>query len=320
MRTNVLITGANGYLAGPLALHLAKKLKNHNIILGSRNVDVLKSVIALEKFEKRYFNICDTDCFEESLYNVEVVIHLAGMGARACAENPELAEFVNVAQLESFLIESYKSCVKKIIYFSTVHVYGALLSGDINESQVANPQSIYAKTHLRAENVFSNFLKQKMITGFILRLANVISLPMTKEGEFSGLIAISACKSAIAEGKIVLNSSGEDLRDFISLELLGDIVVKSIEQQENINGNFIFNVASGKTIKVIDLIKKIQRQCSLLYGFEPILQVGTLKENRENFFNIDTSLAATTFGINHRLNKYDLEQPLSEILEFYNLI
>ena len=66
--------------------------------------------------------------------------------------------------------------VKQFIYLSTIHVYGANLSGTIDEKTKLNPTSNYAITKVMAENAIQNFRKSN-IKCLIIRLSNAYGAP-----------------------------------------------------------------------------------------------------------------------------------------------
>lgn len=312
MPNNILITGATGYLAGPLAVYLSEKLPDHNFILGSRSCDRLKSVDALRKFECRYFDIGNSNSFEHALCEIDVVMHLAAMGAKACADNPDLAEFINVHQVDSLLVAAEKSAVKKFIYFSTVHVYGFPLYGVLSEITQTNPQSVYAKTHFSAEQLVLISYFGKNHSGVVLRLSNVIAHPIILEGEAEQLVTISACRQAMVNHKICLNSSGDDYRDFVSLNKLGDFIVKILSKHLVAN-EFIFNVGSGDTIRVIDLIRSIQSICVSHFGFKPSIILGQKTNPKLPIFKLNVELIDSILGKTEK--EEQTNNSLSEILK-----
>ena len=66
------------------------------------------------------------------------------------------------------------------------------------------------------------------------------------------------CKSAVSNQKIILNSDGEQYRDFLNLNILLKVVSKILVRVNNIKKNTIFNVSSGKSIKIIEATYKVK--------------------------------------------------------------
>jgi UDP-glucose 4-epimerase len=292
MSNKIFITGATGYLAGPLALYLSVKMPACKIILGTRNVEKLEGLKEFKNFEKRYFDIGDTNSFGDSIHDVNVIIHLAGMPAKASSENPSLAEFINTTQVGRLIDIAERLGVSDFIYFSTVHVYGAPLTGELKEGGRVEPVSVYAKTHYQAEKLVLRKLKEKTINGAILRLANIVAPPLILDEESSQLLVMSACFQAIKNRKIVLNGSGQDLRDFLSLRSLGNFVACILDLEKNERKEFVFNVCSGNTQSVLEIVKKIQLQTKKLFGYEPeIIKAKDVTNSVK--FHINNSLART---------------------------
>jgi UDP-glucose 4-epimerase len=292
MKKKILITGASGYLATPLAFHFQNKVPSKvDIVLASRQTEKLSGFIELEKFPKRTFDILDNSSFNKALEGIDIVIHLAAMGARASEMDPQKAHIINIKQVEELLECAIKMGVSEFLYFSTVHVYGSPLKGELKETTIPQPVSVYAKTHFEAEKIILKSIQQKQIDGAILRLSNVIGAPFLLNEEIESLIAMYACKTAIFEKSINLSSSGQALRDFVSIQTVGDFLINWIfERSENRQGD-IYNIGSGNTQRIVDLVDVIRERCHLNYGHYPNLTTKVSLPNEEPYFHLDISSA-----------------------------
>ena len=68
--------------------------------------------------------------------NIDVIVHAAGLNAKDCLENPDLALKVNGIATERLVRAASKQLVSKFIYISSAHVYTDNLSGVIEASNI----------------------------------------------------------------------------------------------------------------------------------------------------------------------------------------
>ena len=207
---SVLITGGSGYLGGRIADYLSE-YSEYNIIIASRNYAT--------KFNNRKIDWNSKKSINDVCIKIDIIIHLAAMNAKECIENPEKAFEINVTNTKKLIESAVLQGVKKIIYFSTAHVYSSALSGIIDESAKTVNQHPYAKTHLLAEKLILDFNKKSSCQGIVLRLSNSFGAPLDLNSNCWMLFANDICKTGILESKIFIKSNSFQVRDFITLLL-----------------------------------------------------------------------------------------------------
>jgi UDP-glucose 4-epimerase len=299
----ILITGASGFLADKI-FDTLDSLKKYHIIMGARNTSKLTDV--LKYYDIRKFNVSDENTYEDALLDIDVVIHLAAMDYSDCEKNPELANKVNVLDLEKFYKKCQLSGVKQFVYFSTIHVYGPNLSGIITEETPPNPINTYSQTHFEAEKIVLNNK-----SGFVVRLSNTIGHATEINSSAWKLIANDLCLQAVKRKSMKINSSGKQLRDFISSSNIGNAIEVLLNQNHENFGNNIFNVGSGQTISILDLAKIIQEKYDELFGFKPpISRIEIPNENYPTFTFSTHKISQLGFN-----NSLEIKQEISKILK-----
>ena len=261
MKRKVLITGGLGYLGGRIALHIEKNT-NFSIRISARPRK-LKYPSLSNKIEIFDFDLETSINYSELCDEVETIVHLAGLNAKDAHTSPERANLINVDGTNSLINAATKTGVKRFIYISTAHIYGSPLAGKVDETKEENPQSPYAQTHFLAEKLV---LSEKKLEGIVLRLSNVIGSPADKNANCWTLVANELCRTAITTQKIELRGDGQELRDFICMR----DVIAIIELFLNIHSDKLsfklFNIASGQSMRTIDLAHLIASRAKLHFG------------------------------------------------------
>lgn len=267
MTDTVLITGGLGFVGGRLGRHIAE---NTNLGLrvtthrhGVRRPDWLKdgSIVQLD---------ISTGAGLDSVCNgVKCVIHLAAMNEIESAENPEGAFIVNSLGTLKLLMAAERAGVERFIYFSTAHVYGAPLAGRITEATVTRPVHPYAITHRAAEDFVLSSNDRGKLSGIVLRLSNGFGAPDDPGVNRWTLLAADLCRQAVTTGKLVLRSSGLQLRDFITIGDVAIAATRFISLPTAACGDGLFNLGGECAMSVMSMAERISARCAAVLGFTP---------------------------------------------------
>ena len=209
----ILITGGFGYVGGRLARHLTSS--GHEIFIGSRTLQS-----KLSRLDKGSLIVMDWDDDESLLNackNIDVIVHAAGMNAKDCAENPELALQVNGIATESLVRAASKQSVSKFIYISSAHVYTDDLSGVISEGNSLTNMHPYATSQVAGENATMNGHCTIAMQTVVVRLANAIGAPLTRDVNCWMLVVNDLCKQAALDRRLVIRGPSSGVRNFITM-------------------------------------------------------------------------------------------------------
>lgn len=294
MNHKILVTGGMGLVGGRVAQALAEQ--GNEVLLGSRHVQAPPSwlatadVVAMDWLSK--------DSLISACNGVDAIVHLAAMNDAECLRDPVAALEVNGVNTARLLEAAKTTGVRRFIYFSTAHIYGSPLAGQIDEVTLPRCKHPYATSHRAAEDVV--LAASDKLSSIVLRLSNGFGRPAHAAVNSWMLLVNDLCRQAITQGSLTLRSSGLQRRDFVTLHDVGRAVSHMLNLPDTKVGDGIFNVGGGKSMQVIEMAEMIQSRCSALMGLTPeiIRPAPTPNENNPDLeYKID-KLLASGFALN----------------------
>lgn len=264
----ILITGGFGYLGGRLAQALSES--GYDIYLGTRShYDCFASWLPEAKIVQMRWEF-DAD-LEKNCYQIDTIIHTAGMNAIDCESDPVAALEANGVYTARLLRAAIRQKVRRFIYFSTAHVYTSNFMGVITENTAIKNLHPYATSHRSGEDVVLNAHRRNEIDGIVVRLSNAFGAPTHVNANCWQLLLNDLCKQAIVTGKMVLVSSGVQYRDFVPIaDVCRAIQCLLITSRKNL-GNGLFNLGGESVSTVWDVACFLQQRCESILNFKPEL-------------------------------------------------
>jgi len=253
----VLITGGFGFVGGRVAQHLYES--GHQLILGSRKSRSTPAwVSGAETVETDWG---DDQALAAMCARADVVVHAAGMNAQDSACNPADALAFNGVATAHMLYAACRAGVKRFIYLSTAHVYGSPLKGTITEETCPRNLHPYATSHLAGECAVLYATQRKQIDGVVLRLSNAFGAPVHRDVNCWTLLANDLCRQAVETGRMVLHTSGAQLRDFFPMANVCEVVEHFVTMNDVRYFGSPINVGTGYAISVEAMANLIQQRC-----------------------------------------------------------
>jgi UDP-glucose 4-epimerase len=211
---NYLITGANGFIGSYLSKYLIEK--NHNVVALSRNFhkDVKLKLVGAEFHS---VDILDGNSISDNIFSdVETIIHLASANDQL-SKNRKAGIELSAVGTSNLLDLAVANNVKNFIFFSTLQVYGVELIGQYDESKPILPENDYAINHFFGEEYVKMYSELHNLNSIILRPSNVFGEFISNDIDRWSLVPGCLIKEAFNTGEINLLSSGNQNRNFISL-------------------------------------------------------------------------------------------------------
>ncbi|RKF17820.1 NAD(P)-dependent oxidoreductase [Alginatibacterium sediminis] len=219
----VLVCGATGYLGQELTNHY--RSQGHDVVTLGRSP---KNDINLDITN---FNITK---LINVLVKIDLVVHCAAINEVEIAKDIVNTYNVNVVLTRLLIEMAVKLSVSSFIYVSTFHVYGTSC-GEITEKNKMHPINDYGLTHYLSEEIVRVSCGRNGIDFLILRPTNIYGRPSDISSfNRKSLVPFQFLEQALMTNEIVINSSGQQYRNFVSVKEVVDCL-KFVGSEEIIN-------------------------------------------------------------------------------------
>ena len=213
-RPTVLVTGATGFVGAHLVndarakgLHAIALTRRHTPSAGEQRVVTDWSVPLLSK----------------ALENVDVVIHGAAVVPRSGEGEHALTRF-NIEETRN-LIEACKAQrVRRIVYLSTIKVYGESSFVPMDEQTRVAPRGVYASTKLAAERLLAQAEREAGPELVVLRLCPVFGVG--DKGSVRTMIR------AIAQRRFAVPGDGATRKSLVHVSVVTAAAIAAVESKQ----------------------------------------------------------------------------------------
>ncbi|HLF67955.1 MAG TPA: NAD(P)-dependent oxidoreductase [Gaiellaceae bacterium] len=250
MSRHVLVSGGAGFIGS----HLVERL----VAAGDR-----VSVIDDLSRGRRAWIHPEADLHELDLGDVEatgrrvrriapdVVVHLAAMHFIPSVDDaPEVARKVNVEGTRNLLAALASSPPRLLLFASTAAVYPDR-SGPIAESCPPDPVDLYGETKLEGERLVTDFGARTGARCIVARIFNVVGRRETNPHVVAELVAqLRSGRRPVRLGNLASR------RDYTDVLDVSDALHRLLSGPD---GADVFNVGSGRSVSVSDLVELCER-------------------------------------------------------------
>lgn len=271
----VLVTGVGGFIGS----HVARRLVTEGY-----------SVVGIDDFSNGSPDNVpkDIDFIEGDLENQKTlekihgdcayILHLAGQSSGEISfDNPADDLEKNTVTTLNLIRYSIAHNTRKLIYASSMSVYGDMPDEPVSENENCKPLSCYGVGKLAAEGYLRVYSKQ--LPYVALRMFNVYGPGQDMDNLRQGMVSIYLSQ-ALHNKKIHVKGSLERYRDFIYID---DVVEAWYRAMINDNAsNLILNLGTGRKTTVQELLNVMKIQLPDISWFSegstPGDQIGIVAE------------------------------------------
>lgn len=296
----ILVTGAGGWLGSELTERLLEQGNDVRAL-------VLFSNDKLKKLKNEYINnleiiegnICDNEMISESLRGVDILYHLAAKVHCMPKNKADEEEFfkINTIASENIFKLSIKNKVKRVIFYSSVSVYGES-DNIVTTSTSKQPVTPYAKSKFIAEEIGLNLFKEKGLPITIIEPVTVYG--GDDVGNFEKL------KSLINKGIVARFGDGNNKKTIVYYKDLINMTINIANDKNAIGKVIICGTESISLNNIINVLKNSSDKKVIILKFSNLLTKLIVKAL--NFIRLSlTKKIARQIVVLSSNNEYSLE-------------
>lgn len=257
---HVLVTGGAGFIGSHLTEKLVK-LGAHVTVLDNFSTGKLANLKPIiTRINLMYADITSQYSCQKATAGKDVVFHLAAfISVPLSIKNPAICSAINTNGTQNILEGCKQNNVPSLVFSSSSAVYGNKET-PCNEQDTPNPQTPYASTKLEGEKLCKQYAQECNMNTVCLRYFNVYGERQNPNGEYAAVVA--KFKDCLCNKKpITIFGDGKQTRDFIHVSKVVETNLKMGMQKNNVGE--VFNVATGTSINLIQLIKQLENELKL---------------------------------------------------------
>jgi nucleoside-diphosphate-sugar epimerase len=212
----VAVTGANGFVGG--------RILDHLLASGIASAGIVRAGRALtgRGCPKRELSAWTLGDLTEALQGMDAVVHAASVVHQPGASATQHAAF-NVEGTRVLVAAARAQRVRRIVFLSTIKVYGEQPVGMIDESTPTDRSSPYASSKLDAEQILLEAAKQGGPSAVILRLC-----PVYGQGDKGNVRRVVR---AVARRRFVLPGDGSTRKSLAHASTVAEVVQQALQSE-----------------------------------------------------------------------------------------
>lgn len=195
--SHIVITGANGFVGQGLVKRLLAQ-SDHTLTLIDRHFDSEPASRRVRCIAGSFGEAAVLDAMLKT--PVDTVYHLASVPGALAEREPELGYQVN---LQATLALAHRLAARprpaRLVFASSVAVYGALGTETVHEYQPASPALSYGAHKLMAEIELADLGRRGVLDAVSLRLPGIVARPPSESGHGSAFMSLIMHKIAAGQ-------------------------------------------------------------------------------------------------------------------------
>ncbi len=249
---HVLITGVAGFIGSKIADQLSKD-KNYKIF-GIDNLSQGKIENVPTRIDFLKGDLSNSNFLYKFPKKIDEILHLAGQSSgEKSFDNPILDLNKNTKASLNLINYGIENNVNRILYASSMSVYGNQKKAKVKEKNILNPLSCYGVSKLAVEKYLDVY--KKKLPYVILRMFNVYGFGQDFNNLKQGMVSIYLAQ-ALKKNEIIVKGSLKRTRDLIYIDDVVKIWIKILKNEKLFNK--IYNLGTGKSTSVEKILNEIK--------------------------------------------------------------
>jgi len=248
-----LVTGGAGFIGAALAMRLLAS-GHEVVIIDNLSTGFRSNIPAGATF-------IEGDCQDAKLYNAlpqrdyAAIFHIAGQSSGEISFDDPVYDLQTNTQSTLLLLQFAKRVdCRRVVYASTMSVYGDQPDVPVAEDAPLAPKSFYGVGKLASEH-YLRIYRQYGIESAALRLFNVYGPGQNMDNLRQGMVSIYLAQ-ALKNRHIHVKGSADRFRDFIYIDDVVDAFL--CFETQALGEHQIFNVGTGVRTSVQELVERIR--------------------------------------------------------------
>ena len=309
MKKKVLLIGGSGFIG----LHLARKLAElgFDVSVFCRDAPDIKKLHFAKSIKFVKGDICNYDSVEKNIKGRDVIVNLASIVNHGSSFDPYRDLDVNCkGQINVLEARRKANQGSKYIFFGTRSQFGILKEPykPVREDCCQRPISLYGINKQAAEHYCGLYRRAFGLKSVVIRISQVYGPSLS--GEQTHSVLDKFIKSALKNEVFYVNGYGKDIKDFVYINDIVDLIVRVIKSNVE---NGIFNAGSGTKVALNEVAEKIVSICKS-GKFKLVPFPKEIADFELGSFYFDISKTGKAFGWRPKIN---LDKGLKRTVDFH---
>lgn len=259
----VLVTGGCGFIGAHLVAALLREGAARVVVLDCIDPPAVRRELLddprLRFVRHRLGSDGDASALPAALDGIDLLVHLAAQKHRPSLDDPDALLATNVLGTRHLFESAAAAGVRKTVFSSSLYAYGRLHAPAMEESECAQPRTLYGMSKLFGEQLLALATADGRMAGDALRFFFVYGPGQWADSGYKSVIVRSFERLARGEAPLI-NGDGRQALDYVYIDDVVEAVIRALLAP---GGGRVLNVGSGTPTAVADLV---HRMCAIAGG------------------------------------------------------
>jgi UDP-glucose 4-epimerase len=234
----------------------------------------------------------------DAVADVSGIFALAGYLTLPFSENPAAGADVNVMGMINTLEAARLSGPRRIVFASSVAVYGGDVDGVIDESRafraadVSAASAAYGASKLLGESLGRLYAQRYGVEFCALRFSTVYGERQHARG-INALYILEAMQALAAGRRVAVRGTGDEAHDYL---YAGDAAGACVRAMDSAGAGGAFNIASGRSTSVNEIVALVLEEYGSTLEPEHVADTRTVRSTAHHELHISTARAKDILG------------------------